>query len=172
MTAKFRIPRLRFFRRRIGSKKDDLSDPIAREAHFRRLIFRIVTASLFFANTALFTILLPFYPVGLAIILGLIAAVVGYVVPPAGFFASIIASLPALAYQTGMPSWWLGILVIFAIAFSIRTFFDAGNTFAPSIGILAAAMTLTPAYFILIPLVIAVGLFRQKEKLFAPLGVV
>jgi len=172
MTAKSRIPRLKFLRRRIGSKKEDLSDPIAKEAHFRTLVFRIVMASLFFANTALFTILLPFYPVGLAIILGLIAAVVGYILPPAGFLASIIASLPALAYQTGVPSWWLGILAIFAIAFSIRTFFDAGNTFAPSIGMLAAAMTLTPAYFILIPLMIAVGLFRQKEKLFAPLGVV
>jgi hypothetical protein len=172
MTARLKVPRLKFFRRRSGSERGDLSDPIAREAHFRKLILRVMTASLFFANTVLFAILLPFYPAGLSIMLGIIVAVIGYVFPPAGFFASIVISLPALMYQTGVPLWWLAILLIFTIIFSVRTFFDSNNTLTPSIGVLAAAITLTPAYFIVIPIMIAVLLFRQKERLFAPFGVV
>jgi len=172
MTARSKRVSLDFLRRRIESEKEDLADPLVKEAHFRRLLLRILTASLFFANTALFTILLPFYPVGLALMLALVAGIIGYVFPAAGFFTSVMLSIPALAYQTGVPLWWLAILAIFAIGFSVRIFFDSNSAFTASIGMLVAAVTLTPAYFIIIPIIIAVGLFRQKEKVFAPLAVV
>lgn len=171
MTA-FRSSSFGFFRRKKDSEKEDLSDPLVRESRFRALLLRILTSALFFASVTLLTTLLPFYPIGLAVILALIAAIMGYAFPPVGFLASVIICVPPLAYQTGMPFWWLAILIVLTIAFAIQILLDPPSVFAPVAGMIAATITMTPAHFLMIPLIIAVGLFRQKEKLIGPLAVV
>ncbi|MBI2127061.1 MAG: hypothetical protein HYU02_07105 [Thaumarchaeota archaeon] len=160
-------------RRRLGlAPKLDLSDPVDREAYFRASLLRIVTACILFAYTVMSAILLPFYPVGLAIIFALVAAIIGYVLPPAGFLASIAVSIPPVAYQTGVPLWWLGILAVFSVAFAVRILLNPSNIFGPVFGLMASIITLTPAYFLAIPLMISVALSREKDRLFGTVGAV
>lgn len=160
-------------RRRLGlAPKLDLSDPIDREAYFRAWLLRIATTCILFASTALSAVLLPFYPIGLAIIFALVAGIIGYVLPPAGFLASVAVSILPLAYQTGVPLWWLGIFAMFSIGFAVRILLNPSNIFGPVFGLIAAIITLTPAYFLAIPLMIAVVLSREKDRLFGTVGVV
>lgn len=173
MTSSSGHSRSGFLGRRFGSSaRYDLSDPLGREARFQAQLLKIVTAVLFFISTSLLTVLLPFYPIGLAAILSLVAAILGFIFPPLGFIVGVAFSIPSLAYQTGVPLWWLGILAIFCLGFSVRMLLDPSNVFAPALGMISAATSLTSAYFLAVPLMIAVVLSRGKEKLLAPLEVV
>ena len=149
-----------------------IEDPIDREREYRKTLRRLLISALILVTTTLLLVVIPLYPTPVIILFAILAAVIGFRIPIAGFLIGTLVSAPAYAYQAGIPLWWLFVYIFFIGAFAARSVSEPRNVISPLMGLFAGALGLTPLYFVAIPLMLMVALLEERRKLFDHLGMV
>ncbi len=107
-------------------------------------------------------IFLAFYPLSFAVILALALGALAYRAPAVSLGLMFFLNLPGYLYQGGFP---IGLVVVASLVFLAATVPCVGRPGACLViaaGVIAALMMFTPIYFLSLPLLISVILFRTR----------
>ena len=147
-----------------------LDDPLEREKKYRENLRRFLISTLIFLTSTIFLSVIPLYPIPVILLFAIVSSSVAFRSPVSGFTILVLVSTPAYAYQAGVPFWWLILYLLVMTGFGIRALNESSNIVSPLIGILASTLILTPLFFLVIPLMLAVALLEDRGGVLDHLG--
>ena len=133
------------------------------EKIFRAALASIVGAVSVFIATLLVSILIPIFPISVAVLLSIVLGVLAYKVRPLAVMIMLAAAMFGYIYQLGLP---VSFIVIISIILFFTSFFglQSGSILGIATGVIAASLMVTPFYFLGILLLVAVPLFRARGR--------
>lgn len=132
------------------------------EEQVRSILLRILIGVFVAFASGLFSLVIPFYPTSFAVILAIVLGVLAYRAPALSLGLMFLLNLPGYLYQGGFNP---GIVVIVGLIFLASTIACMGRQGACLViaaGVIAATLMFTPVYFLSIPLLVCVILFRAR----------
>ncbi|MDZ4247000.1 MAG: hypothetical protein U1D67_07760, partial [Dehalococcoidia bacterium] len=141
-----------------GSRIDFLKE----EERLRSILLRILIGIFIALASFLFSLALPFYPTSFAIVLALAVGALAYRSPTLSLAVMFFINMPGYLYQGGFH---VAIVVVAGLVFFAATFtclYRTGACLPVAAGVIAAGLMFTPLYFMSIPLLITVILFRAR----------
>jgi hypothetical protein len=135
----------------------------AQENNFRSTLTTIVGATSLFVATLLVSLLIPIFPSSVAIVLSILVGALAFKVRPVAVMIMLAVAMFGYVYQLGLP-------VTFIITIAVILFFtsisglQSGSVLGIAFGVIAAALLVTPFYFLGILLIVAVPLFRARGR--------
>jgi hypothetical protein len=142
---------------------------IDRESQIRQVALRVTTALSILLVSLLFFLIFPFFPRELMWLVSIGLGVLGYKAPTPALILWLLFALPGYFYQldsalpigTGLP---ISLVVIMFI--TLLTIWIVASEKSESLGAVAGTaaviLMLTPLYYLSLPLIIGVSLFRTK----------
>ena len=133
------------------------------ENNFRATLASIVGALSLFIATLLVSLLIPIFPISVAVLLSIVVGALAYKVRPLAVMIMLAMALFGYVYQLGLP-------VTFIVTISIILFFtsfsglQSGSILGIACGVIAASLMVTPVYFLGVLLLVAVPLFRARGR--------
>jgi hypothetical protein len=133
------------------------------ENSFRANLTTMVGAASLFVATLLVSLLVPIFPASVAIVLAIMVGALAFKVRPIAVMIMLAVAVFGYVYQLGLP-------ITFIITISVILFFtsisalQSGSVLGIAFGVIAAALLVTPVYFLGILLILAVPLFRARGR--------
>jgi hypothetical protein len=105
----------------------------------------------------------PIFPISVSILFGIVLGALAYKKPTWSILLTFVGIVLGFSYQLSLP---MSVLICLAIILFIigLTAIDSISAIRISIGIVAAILTITPLYFVSIPLLLAIPLFGTRNK--------
>ncbi len=143
----------------MADKKHDFEQ---QEERLRSVLLHGLIGFFIALASLLLGLLLPFYPLSFTVIVALALGVLAYKYPAIALGLMFLVNLPGYLYQGGFP---IEVVVAAAAVFLAATLTCAGRPGACLViaaGVIAAVMMFTPIYFLSVPLLVSVILFRAR----------
>ncbi len=131
-------------------------------ARLRQVLLRILEPLFILAASLLLLILIPYFPYALSVFLSIVIAVIAVRARSAAVILMFALAMPGYIYQGGFPAIMLGIVAGTLFIVAMTCIGAPGTALGVATGTVAAMLMFTPAYFLAIPLLIGVALFRTK----------
>ncbi len=133
-----------------------------REEQVRSVLLRILIGLFIAIASLLFCLTIPFYPTSFAVVLALVLGGLAYRAPALSLGLMFLLNIPGYVYQGGFH---IAIVVVVGLIFLAVTIWCIGRQGACLViaaGVIAATLMFTPVYFLSIPLLVSVILFRAR----------
>ncbi|MFO8010160.1 MAG: hypothetical protein R6U89_05030 [Dehalococcoidia bacterium] len=131
-------------------------------ARLRQVLLRILEPLFILVASLLLLILIPYFPHSLSVILSIVIAAIAFKARSVALLLMFALSMPGYIYQGGFPPLMLGIVSGTLFIVAITCIGAPGTALGVATGAIAAMVMFTPLYFLAIPLLIGVALFRAK----------
>ena len=142
-----------------------MQDPIElqeQSARLRKIILRILEPLFILIAGLLVFTTLPYFPYELSIIFSIVIAAMAFKMRSTAVLLLFALAMPGYIYQGEFPPLILGIVGGTLFIVSMTCIGAPGTALGVASGTIAAMLMFTPAYFLSIPLVIGVALFRTR----------
>lgn len=141
---------------------ENIVDFEKQEEQLRSILLRILIGVFIALASVLFSLIIPFYPASFAIILALALGALAYRAPVLSLGLMFLLNMPGYTYQGGF-----GVVLVVAVclvflAATLSCLNRPGACLAIATGVIAAVLMFTPVYFLSIPLLVSVILFRAR----------
>ncbi|MDO8473863.1 MAG: hypothetical protein Q7T05_08650 [Dehalococcoidia bacterium] len=134
---------------------------IAREQRLRATLLSALAAAFVMIAALLLFLLVPFFPVQVAVFLAVVLGVLAFKAPSPAVTAMVLLAIPGYIYQLGLP-----LLVVIGMAIVLfvpaASALQTGAVLGIATGAVAAMLMLTPLHFLALPIMIAIPLFRAR----------
>ena len=141
---------------------DNRTDFEKQEEQLRSILLRILIGLFIAVASLLFAIFIPFYPISFAVVLAIALGALAYRAPALSLGLMFFFNMPGYIYQGGFS---IGMVVTMGMVCLVATLACLGRPGACLViaaGVIAGIMMFTPAYFLSIPLLVSVILFRAR----------
>ena len=133
-----------------------------KEQEFRIMLAKILGALCVSIAALVILLVVPVFPSSVSILLSIALGALAYKVPKLSVMLVFLGIVLGYAYQLALP---IPVIIIMSLVLFFVSFgAEAGSLLGMSCGILAAILMITPLFFMAIPLLIAVTLFRSRGK--------
>ncbi len=141
-----------------------MQDPKLQEqsAQLRKILLRILEPLFLLIASLLLFITIPYFPYALSVIFSIVIAGFAFKMRSVAVLIMFALAMPGFIYQGEFPWLVLGIVGGTLFIVSITCIGAPGTALGIASGAVAAMLMFTPAYFLAIPLIIGVALFRTK----------
>jgi len=131
-------------------------------ARLRRILLRILEPVFILIASLLLFITIPYFPNSLAVIFSIVIAGFAFKMRSVAVLMMFALAMPGYIYQGEFP--WLVLGIVGGTLFIVSTtcIGAPGTALGIATGVVAAMLMFTPAYFLSIPLLIGVALFRTN----------
>ena len=147
------------------SRVSAMQDPTElkeQSARLRYVLLRILEPLFILIASLLLLTIIPYFPYSLSVILSLVIAVIAFKVRSAAVLLMFALAMPGYIYQGGFSALMLGVVSGTLFIVAMTCIGAPGTALGVATGTVAAMLMFTPAYFLAIPLLIGVALFRTK----------
>jgi len=143
--------------------KDQKVDLKSRELQFRSSLARIGSSVCVGVASLLLFIVVPILPVSVSIIAAIVLGVLSYKVPLLAIMLMFFGAMLGYVYQLGMPVAVIVGLSVFLFIISLRTT-EPVSVLGVTGAAIAAMLTTTTYYYLAIPVLVAIPLFRGRGR--------
>ncbi len=131
-------------------------------ARVRKILLRILEPLFILAASLFLFITVPYFPYALSVIFSIVIAGLAFKFRSISVLLMFALAMPGYIYQGGFPPLVLGIVGGTLFIVSMTCIGAPGTALGIASGVVAAMLMFTPAYFLAIPLLIGVAMFRTK----------
>ncbi|MBI2957981.1 MAG: hypothetical protein HYY32_03970 [Chloroflexi bacterium] len=140
----------------------------AREQQYRAMLLSALAAVFVTAAGLLLLLLAPFFPPQIAVFLAILLGVIAFKAPAPALAALMLLALPGYVYQLAPSETSTGLPLLVVLGMAVALFIPAaaavqtGAVLGIATGAVAAMLMLTPLFFMALPIMVAIPLFRAR----------
>ncbi len=146
-----------------GPKTAEIETLRARESRLRANLQKLLAAVAVFIASVALLLSVPFFPPALCIVGAAGLAALAFKAPPLAIAVMLFASLVGYIYQLGIPALPIVMMALFYVILSAVSDSPGAATGAAA-GVVAAMLTLTPFFFLALPVIMGVTIFRARGQ--------